>query len=92
MPKTAAVSAPIKIARIKRTRETVMTSCMHLEKNALAKAPTHMKPACPRLSSPKMPTVRFKDTARITYTHRGTKSPFIRLDIWPAIMSPWTTR
>lgn len=29
-------------------------------------APTHMNPAWPRLSSPKMPTVRFRETAKIT--------------------------
>ena len=55
------------------------------EKNALAKAPTHMKPACPRLSSPEIPTVRFRDTARITYMQSGTRSPSRRLDTMPAL-------
>ena len=35
-------------------------------------APTLMKPACPRLSSPEMPTVRFSDTAMTMYTQIGT--------------------
>ena len=39
---------------------------VHLEKRAPEKAPTHINPACPRLSSPRIPTVRFKETAMIT--------------------------
>ena len=38
---------------------------MTLEKKALVNAPIHINPACPRLSSPRIPTVRFRDTARI---------------------------
>ena len=41
-------------------------SLTHTEKNALANAPTHIKPAWPRLSSPKIPTVRLREIAMIT--------------------------
>ena len=40
-------------------------SLKHKEKNALVNAPTHMKPACPKLNSPKIPTVKFNATAII---------------------------
>ena len=38
----------------------------YLEKNAPANAPTHINPACPRLNSPKIPTVKLRETAIIT--------------------------
>ena len=44
---------------------TAIISTVHLEKTAPVKAPTHIKPACPRLNSPRIPTVKFKDTAKI---------------------------
>ena len=34
-------------------------------KKAEVNAPTHMKPACPRLNSPRLPTVTLSETARI---------------------------
>ena len=37
-----------------------------------AKAPTLINPAWPRLSSPSMPTVRFRETAMTTYAQIGT--------------------
>ena len=39
-------------------------------------APTLINPAWPRLNSPMMPTVRFKDTAMTTYAQMGTSIPF----------------
>ena len=48
-------------------------------KIALENAPTHINPACPEESSPKIPTVKFKETATIEYTHRGTHKPFNKL-------------
>ena len=60
-------------------------------KNAPEKAPTHIKPACPRLSSPKIPTVKFKETARITYIQIGTRSPFARLLKLPVFIMIWIT-
>ena len=42
-----------------------MTPFMHLEKNALVNAPIHMNPACPRLSSPRKPTTRFREIAKM---------------------------
>ena len=35
-------------------------------------APTLIKPAWPRLSSPEMPTVRLRETAMTTYAQIGT--------------------
>ena len=40
-----------------------MTVCRLIAATTPEKAPTLMKPACPRLNSPSMPTVRFSDTA-----------------------------
>ena len=76
------------------TRETVgsIAPFMHFENNAPEKAPTHINPACPRLNSPRIPTVRFRERARIIYTQRGTRSPCIRLESrFPAII-PCTIR
>ena len=50
-------------------------------------APTLMKPAWPRLSSPEMPTVRFSDTAMTMYTQIGTSCPLSeRVILKPGIM------
>ena len=54
-----------------------------------AKAPTLMNPAWPRLSSPEMPTVRFRETAMTTYTQMGTNWPFRARVICPFSMSTW---
>ena len=78
-------------ARIKRTCRLGIASAVSLVKNAPLNAPTHMNPAWPRLSSPRIPTVRFKDTARITYMHSGTSRPFIRLVMWPVAIMICTT-
>ena len=42
-----------------------MVSLKQIEKNALVNAPTHIKPACPKLNSPKIPTVKLSATAII---------------------------
>lgn len=44
------------------------------------KAPRHIKPAWPKLSSPRIPTVRFSESAMITYAQIGTNRPLIRLE------------
>ena len=64
-PNRAAVTAPMRMA-MTIPRVGSMAPFMHFENRAPAKAPTHIKPACPRLSSPRIPTVRFRDTAMIT--------------------------
>ena len=43
-----------------------IASIKYMEKNALVNAPIHINPACPRLNSPKIPTVRLRDMANIT--------------------------
>ena len=65
MPATAAAAAPTRIASVKRTPTLGIASSIQMENRELENAPTHMKPACPRLSSPSMPTVRFKEIAII---------------------------
>ena len=59
--------------------------------DALENAPTHMNPACPRLSSPRIPTTRFRDTARMIYMHSGTISPSRWLEILPVLISSCIT-
>ena len=55
----------------KADADTGIATFCNLCKNAPEKAPhTHKAPACPRLSSPKIPTVKFKETARITHRYR----------------------
>ncbi len=65
IPNIPATAAPIKRAA-KNLSPSGMAPSMHFEKNAPENAPTHINPACPRLSSPKMPTVRFREIANIT--------------------------
>ena len=48
---------------------------MTTEKIELVYAPTHINPAWPRLSSPRIPTVRLRETARMMYIQMGTSSP-----------------
>ena len=74
-PNTAAARAPTSIASGKRIHVLVIAVFVHTEKRLDAYAPTHMKPACPRESSPRIPTVRLSETARITYIQIGTRSP-----------------
>ena len=66
IPNTPATAAPTSRAKKKRTPTLGITFSMHFVKNAPENAPTHMKPAWPRLNSPRIPTVRFRETARIT--------------------------
>ncbi len=65
IPKSAANMPPTNIARGNLIIGSVMVSLTIFEKIALEYAPMHIKPACPRLSSPRIPTVRLRDTARI---------------------------
>ena len=46
-------------------RRSGIVPTITFEKNALANAPTHINPACPMDSSPKMPTTRFREIAMI---------------------------
>ncbi len=64
-PTSAAAAVPASSASV-RVSQPGRTSLQHTERNAPVKAPTLIKPAWPRLSSPKMPTVRFSETAMIT--------------------------
>ena len=61
-PKKAAVAAPIRIAMTKETFGSMVPFMMFVQR-AEANAPMHMKPACPRESSPEIPTTRFRLTA-----------------------------
>ena len=60
---TAAKNAPTIIASARRSGAEGMTFIRLMAVMTPEKAPTLMKPAWPRLRSPRMPTVRFKDTA-----------------------------
>ena len=73
-PAMPANTPPNTIARISRTTSfsSANAPCSHVEATMPENAPTLMKPAWPRLSSPEMPTVRFSETAMTTYTQIGT--------------------
>ena len=62
-PTMAAKKAPTTRARTIRARSLGMADWRLMAVMMPEKAPTLMKPAWPRLSSPRMPTVRFRDTA-----------------------------
>ena len=62
-PAMVAKMAPTTMAMASRSPPEGITSIRLWEAMTPAKAPTLMKPAWPRLSSPRMPTVRFRDTA-----------------------------
>ena len=49
---------------------------IHPEITIPEKAPMDMNPACPRLSSPEIPTTRFRETAITTQQQIGTNCPF----------------
>ena len=51
------------MATARRSGAEEMVFCRHMAAVMPEKAPTLMNPAWPRLSSPRMPTVRFSDTA-----------------------------
>ena len=59
----AAKMAPTTMAIARRRGAEGTTPCRLMAAMMPEKAPTLMKPAWPRLSSPRMPTVRFRDTA-----------------------------
>ena len=61
-----------------------MPSFVAMQKMAPANAPTDIKPAWPKLSSPEIPTTRFSDTAITMYTQMGTSCPFNERLIRPA--------
>ena len=62
-PSTAAITAPNTMARARRRGEKPTLPWRAMAKAEPAKAPMLMKPAWPRLSSPEMPTTRFRDRA-----------------------------
>ena len=88
-PQRAAAAAPIKIAMPNRIPTEGITLAAAFVKNAPENAPTHIKPAWPKLNSPKMPTVKFKETAKITYVQIGTRRPFSKFVIRPAMVQTW---
>ena len=63
----------------------------HSENTTPENTPTLIKPACPRLNSPEMPTVRFRDTAMTMYTQIGTSCPRSEREIRPAPCISCTT-
>ena len=62
-PAMAANTAPTTSASTSRTAAEGTALCRLIAVITPEKAPMLIKPACPRLSSPRMPTVRFSDTA-----------------------------
>ena len=69
-----AATPPVIIAA---SRTTVLLSSpmpllSHMDMTIPENAPTLMKPACPRLSSPEMPTVRLREIAMTMYAQIGT--------------------
>ena len=73
-----------------------MPSESHVAMTMPENAPTLMKPAWPRLSSPEMPTVRFSETAMTMYTQMGMSWPRSERDILKPSIIPdcasWHTR
>ena len=61
----AATAIPIRSAIKNLSVPFVIVSCVAFEKKELVKAPTHIKPACPRLNSPRIPTTRLSEMARM---------------------------
>ena len=62
-PATAAITAPTTMASASRATSPAPVKPRLMEAMMPEKAPTLMKPAWPRDSSPRIPTVRFRDTA-----------------------------
>ena len=64
-PAMPANTPPTTMASSRRTTSFSMAKALSIQVAATMpeNAPTLIKPAWPRLSSPEMPTVRFKDTA-----------------------------
>ena len=79
------------MARIRRITSfsSWKAASTHAEAMVPAKAPTLMNPAWPRLSSPEIPTVRFRETAMTTYTQMGTSWPRRERDMAPALTMLW---
>ena len=65
-PTTAARAAPTTREMTIRSSSLGTEAWRLMETMIPEKAPTLIKPAWPRLSSPRMPTVRFRDTAMHT--------------------------
>ena len=81
---------PIRIASRKRGKVPMDCSNILLKK-ALEKAPTHINPAWPSESSPRIPTTRLSETAIVAYTHRGTSMPSMWALTTPPARSACTT-
>ena len=62
-PMTPASTPPKTMARIRRRVALSTVPFSKVASTTPEKAPMPMKPAWPRLSSPQMPTSRFKETA-----------------------------
>ena len=69
------------------SRENAPTN--HAEAITPLNAPTLIKPAWPRLSSPDTPTTRFSDTAITMYTQIGTSCPLSERLMPPLAASTW---
>jgi hypothetical protein len=65
-PAAAAKAAPTAMAAASRSGAEGMAWARAKAAVVPVKAPMDMKPAWPRLSSPRMPTVRFRDSAITT--------------------------
>ena len=67
-----------------------ISDVIHWENTTPENTPTLIKPACPRLSSPEMPTVRLSDTAMTMYTQIGTNCPRSERETRPAFCKSCT--
>ena len=91
-PNTAATAAPIRSASENRRATASESHPLYIfEKSALANAPTHINPACPRLSSPRIPTTRFRETAMNRHKCKAEPSgPEAGLEYHSCSAAPWS--
>ena len=84
-PAIPAAAPPVRIASSRQSVSfaTPMPLLSHMAITMPENAPTLIKPAWPRLSSPEMPTVRLRETAMTTYAQIGTSCPLSERVIAP---------
>ena len=75
--------APITMESPRRRPVFVTDSVIMIAAQVPVKAPMLIKPACPRLSSPRIPTVRFSEIAITIYAQIGTSIPCMERVIFP---------
>jgi hypothetical protein len=90
-PNKAAAAVPASNASVKQSQPGT-ASPTHTETNAPTKPPTLIKPACPRLSSPRMPTVRLREIAIMIYAQIGTSCPDREFVSMPMPESSWMAK